>query len=78
MRIAVGGRTPEQVEAVAAEIGGLALLGDVSRREDVEAWIERTEDELGPIELLVNNAGIGGSGKPSSRSLRRNGGASSR
>lgn len=64
MRIAVSGRTPEQVEEVAAEIGGLALLGDVSRREDVEGWIERTEDELGPIDLLVNNAGIGGSGKP--------------
>ncbi len=59
MRVAVSGRTPQQVEAVAAEIGGLALEGDVSRRKDVEAWIERTEDELGPIELLVANAGIG-------------------
>ena len=59
MRIAVSGRTREQVEAVAAEIGGLALVGDVSRREDVEAWIERTEAELGPIDLLVANAGIG-------------------
>jgi len=59
MRVAVSGRTPQQVEAVAAEISGLALEGDVSRRKDVEAWIERTEDELGPIELLVANAGIG-------------------
>jgi len=60
MRVAVSGRTPEQVEAVAAEIGGLALEGDVSRRKDVEAWVERTEEELGPIDLLVANAGIGG------------------
>ena len=37
MRVAVTGRTREQVEAVAREIGGLALVGDVSRREDVEA-----------------------------------------
>ena len=62
MQVAVSGRTAQQVEAVAAELGGLALVGDVSRRDDVEAWIERTESELGPIDLLVNNAGISGGG----------------
>lgn len=60
MRVAVSGRTAAQVEAVAAEIGGLALTGDVSRRGDVETWVERTEAELGPIDLLCANAGIGG------------------
>jgi NAD(P)-dependent dehydrogenase (short-subunit alcohol dehydrogenase family) len=60
MRVAVTGRTREQVEAVAAEIGGLALVGDVSRADDVEAWVARTEDELGPVDLLAANAGIGG------------------
>jgi NAD(P)-dependent dehydrogenase (short-subunit alcohol dehydrogenase family) len=64
MRVAVTGRTAEQIERVAAEIGGLALAGDVSRREDVERWVETTEAELGPIALLVNNAGIGGGGTP--------------
>jgi NAD(P)-dependent dehydrogenase (short-subunit alcohol dehydrogenase family) len=63
MRVAVSGRTQAQVDAVAAEIDGLALVGDVSRRADVEAWVERVESELGPIALLVNNAGIGGSGR---------------
>ena len=58
MRVAVTGRTAEQVEAVAADIGGLALVGDVSQREDVEDWVERTQAELGPIDLLVANAGI--------------------
>ena len=58
MRVAVTGRTAEQVEAVAAEIEGLALVGDVSRRADVEAWVASVESELGPIELLVANAGI--------------------
>jgi 3-oxoacyl-[acyl-carrier protein] reductase len=52
MRVAVAGRTNEQVEAVAWEIGGLALVGDVSERAEVET-------ELGPIDLLVANAGIG-------------------
>jgi NAD(P)-dependent dehydrogenase (short-subunit alcohol dehydrogenase family) len=60
MRVAVTGRTREQVEAVADEIGGLALVGDVSRRGDVEAWVDRVQGELGPIDVLVANAGISG------------------
>jgi NAD(P)-dependent dehydrogenase (short-subunit alcohol dehydrogenase family) len=64
MRVAVSGRTRETIEAVASEIGGLALPGDASRQEDVETWVERTESELGPIDLLVNNAGVGGPRKP--------------
>ena len=58
MRVAVTGRTREQVEAVGAEIGGLALVGDVSLPDDVEGWVRRVEEELGPVDLLVNNAGI--------------------
>jgi len=64
MRVAVTGRTPETIEAIADEVGGLALAGDVSREEDVAGWLATTERELGPIDLLVCNAGIGGSGKP--------------
>jgi NAD(P)-dependent dehydrogenase (short-subunit alcohol dehydrogenase family) len=64
MRIAVTGRTQDTIDAVAAETGGLALVGDVSKRHDVERWVETTERELGPIELLVCNAGISGSGMP--------------
>ncbi|MEX2048333.1 MAG: SDR family oxidoreductase [Gemmatimonadota bacterium] len=59
MRVAVSARTAEQVEQVAAEIGGLALVGDVARREDVDGWVDRVEAELGPIDLLVANAGVG-------------------
>jgi 3-oxoacyl-[acyl-carrier protein] reductase len=58
MQVAVSGRTPEQIETVAEEIGGRALVGDVSRREDVEGWFS----ELGPIDLLVANAGTGNRG----------------
>jgi 3-oxoacyl-[acyl-carrier protein] reductase len=56
MHVAVTGRTAEQVEAVAAEIGGRALVGDVSKRGDVERWVH----ELGEVDLLVANAGISG------------------
>ncbi len=56
MDVVVSGRTAEQVEAVAAEIGGRWLVGDVSRPEDVERWFA----ELDELDLLVNNAGISG------------------
>jgi 3-oxoacyl-[acyl-carrier protein] reductase len=58
MRVAVTGRTAEEVESVAAEISGLALPGDVTQQAEVEEWVRRTEAELGPIDLLVANAGI--------------------
>ena len=52
--VTVTGRTPEQVQAVADEIGGEAVVGDVSKRADVERMLE----EAGPIDLLVANAGV--------------------
>jgi NAD(P)-dependent dehydrogenase (short-subunit alcohol dehydrogenase family) len=58
MRVAVAGRHAETVDAVASEIGGLSVVGDVSRLEDVSRWIATVETELGPVDLLVNNAGI--------------------
>ena len=59
-RVAVSGRTREQVEAAAREVGGVAVVGDVSREADVARMIAETERALGPIDLLVANAGIGG------------------
>jgi 3-oxoacyl-[acyl-carrier protein] reductase len=56
MQVTVIGRTRWQVEKVAAEIGGRALVGDVSKHEDVE----RLAAEAGDVDLLVCNAGIGG------------------
>jgi len=58
MEVAVSARTAGQVESVAASIGGRALVGDVSKREDVERWFA----ELGPLDLLVANAGGGNRG----------------
>ena len=53
----------DQAEALAAEIksrGGqaLAVRGDVSDRGAVTAAIRLVEAEFGPVEVLVNNAGI--------------------
>ena len=52
--VTVTGRTQEQVAEVAREIGGEAVAGDVSRKEDVERMLGVAE----PIDLLVANAGV--------------------
>jgi len=58
MQVAVTARTASQVEEVAGEIGGLALVGDVTSEKDVERWITEAQAELGPVDLLVANAGV--------------------
>jgi NAD(P)-dependent dehydrogenase (short-subunit alcohol dehydrogenase family) len=58
-RVAVAARTRDQVEKVAREIHGVPLEVDVTDRDDVEGMVIKTESELGPIDLLVANAGIG-------------------
>ncbi|HEX6490000.1 MAG TPA: SDR family oxidoreductase [Gaiellaceae bacterium] len=59
-KVSVSARTKEQVEAVARELEGLALVADVTDEQAVQEMVERTELELGPIDLLAANAGVGG------------------
>jgi|SRR5579884_3316531 len=59
MDVWVTARTAEQVESVGEEIGGHALVGDVTQQDDVERWAREAE----PVELLVANAGGGNRGE---------------
>jgi len=56
-RVAVSARSAEEVQAVAREIGGLGIVADVSRLDDVERTVREVESQLGPIDLLCANAG---------------------
>jgi 3-oxoacyl-[acyl-carrier protein] reductase len=58
-RVAVAARTQSQVEDVAREVDGLALEADVTNRGAVSRMVADTRRLLGPIDLLVANAGIG-------------------
>lgn len=58
--VTVTGRTRAQVEEVANEIGGRALVGDVARGDDVARWAV----DVGDLDLLVCNAGISGPDDP--------------
>ena len=57
--VTVTGRTRDQVEGVAGDIGGRGLVGDVSLRHDVAEWAR----EVGDLDVLVCNAGISGPGE---------------
>lgn len=58
-RVAVGYRSGhEAAGAVAAEIGGLAIPGNVGDPGEAQAVVQRVEEELGDVDLLVNNAGV--------------------
>jgi 3-oxoacyl-[acyl-carrier protein] reductase len=48
----------EAAEAVAGDVGGIAVAGDVADPEQAKALVERVERELGDIDALVNNAGL--------------------
>ena len=59
-RVAVAARSRDQVESVSEEVGGIALELDVTDQGAVERAVEEVERQLGPLDLLVANAGIGG------------------
>jgi 3-oxoacyl-[acyl-carrier protein] reductase len=49
----------EVVEKIQADGGrAIAVGGDVSDQDSVERIFAKVKDELGPVEILVNNAGI--------------------
>ena len=63
--VAVMARSEDQIlETVSlvekAGARGLAVMGDVTSQADVERAIAETEGRLGPINVLVSNAGITG------------------
>lgn len=59
----VGADTAEEANRqVAGTVGGTAVTLDVSDRQSVQAAVEDVSTRLGPIDVLVNSAGIGGRG----------------
>jgi NAD(P)-dependent dehydrogenase (short-subunit alcohol dehydrogenase family) len=50
------------VQAVAGEVGGVAVKTDVGREEEVGALVTEARAVAGPIDLFCSNAGVGGPG----------------
>jgi NAD(P)-dependent dehydrogenase (short-subunit alcohol dehydrogenase family) len=56
--LVVADRDGAGAEALARELGGLAVTCDVSREADIVALVDRATKEYGAIDLFVSNAGI--------------------
>lgn len=63
VNLALAARSEADLESVAeraraAGVRALAIRCDVTTRPDLEDLVARTEAEIGPVDLLVNNAGF--------------------
>jgi 3-oxoacyl-[acyl-carrier protein] reductase len=56
-KVAIWERHADTASAAGEEIAGLGLMVDVRDADQVDAALERTVAELGPVSILVNNAG---------------------
>ncbi len=55
--VAIWERDADTAASAADEVGGLGLTTDVRESGEVDAALARTTAELGPVSILVNNAG---------------------
>jgi NAD(P)-dependent dehydrogenase (short-subunit alcohol dehydrogenase family) len=60
MRVAIGDVDFDAARTTAEQLGGrtIALPLDVTDRDSFDAFLAGAEDQLGPLDVLVNNAGI--------------------
>jgi NAD(P)-dependent dehydrogenase (short-subunit alcohol dehydrogenase family) len=57
-RVAVVDVNGEGASSVAQDIGGIAVTCDLGDPDAIDAMIATVNDQLGPVEVLFNNAGI--------------------
>ena len=56
--VVVAARASDELEAVATEVGGRAVAVDLTDSAAVEALVPGVEADYGPIDVLINNAGM--------------------
>ena len=63
-KLALCARDPQRLEGAASELrtdaaGVFTAAFDIRQSDQIVAFVQNTEKMLGPVEILVNNAGIG-------------------
>jgi NAD(P)-dependent dehydrogenase (short-subunit alcohol dehydrogenase family) len=59
-RVVIFDRDADKAEALAREVGGIAVMGDVTSDADITRAQAEAQLAFGPPDILVNNAGITG------------------
>lgn len=67
-RVAVTGRRRERLQDLCAEIAGkggyaFPIALDVQDVQSIKTAVETCEREMGPLDILINNAGVNGAGR---------------
>jgi short-subunit dehydrogenase len=57
-QVSLTARSTQAIEALATEIGGQAFTADLLDPASVDSLIDQVESAAGPIDVLVNNAGL--------------------
>jgi short-subunit dehydrogenase len=57
-RVAVGDLDGDAAAAAAASFGGFGGALDVTHRASFEAWLDAARERHGPLDALINNAGV--------------------
>ena len=63
-QVAVSSRSQERIEAAAKRIGARAYVHDTNDLDSAPALVDRIEEELGPLAVLVTNTGGPPGGDP--------------
>jgi meso-butanediol dehydrogenase/(S,S)-butanediol dehydrogenase/diacetyl reductase len=58
-RLVVTGRRPAPIEAIAEEVGGVAVPGDAADPDHAANTVEAAEGTFGGLDIVVANAGVG-------------------
>jgi uncharacterized protein len=57
-RVSLVARTKSALDSLAEQLRGQAFACDLSRKDQIAGLIARIEEKSGPIDVLVNNAGL--------------------
>jgi len=57
-RVSVVARTPDEVERVGTELGGMGVAADLTTGAGRQEAFERTREKFGRVDILVNNLGL--------------------
>src|SRR5258708_31950390 len=61
--VVVADRAAARLQAVARDINGIAVAGDVGKEADVRHLVAEAERHYGPVDVFFSNAGIGRGGQ---------------